>query len=85
MSRIGKDEGDMAVVIERIIMTERSDSDAFIKYQNKRLHQLREIQKRKEEGKRIKRGIIISELKASGVLDESGKLAKPYSSEEWDE
>lgn len=80
MSRIGKDGKDMAVVIEKIIMVERSDTDAFIKLQQKRLRQLQAIQKRKAEGKNIKRGKIILELQASGILDESGNLAKPYSS-----
>ena len=79
MSETRKDEEDMAVVIERIVMTERSDTDAFIKIQKKRLSQLREIQKRQAEGKNIKYKRIISELQASGILDEDGNLSEPYS------
>ena len=79
MSETRKDEEDVADVIERIVMTERSDTDAFIKIQKKRLSQLREIQKRQAEGKNIKYKRIISELQASGILDEDGNLSEPYS------
>ena len=79
MSETRKDEEDVAVVIERIVMTERSDTDAFIKIQKKRLSQLRKIQKRQAEGKNIKYKRIISELQASGILDEDGNLSEPYS------
>ena len=79
MSNERKVAQEMAVVIERIVSAERSDADAFIKLQNKRLRQLQEIQRRKDEGKTIQRGKIVLELRASGIIDESGNLAKPYS------
>ena len=37
----------MPVIIERIIRFERAETDAFIKQQNKRLAQLRAIERRK--------------------------------------
>ena len=79
MSETRRDEEEMAIVVERIVMTEHNDTDAFIKIQKKRLRQLHEIQKRKEEGKNINYKRIISELQNSGILDENGNLAEPYS------
>lgn len=38
----------MPVIIERIIRFERAETDAFIKQQNKRLAQLRAIERRKK-------------------------------------
>ena len=79
MPKKRKGEKDMAAVIERIVEAERSDTDSFIKIQKKRLRQLQAIQRRDAEGKNIKRKSIILELQASGILDESGNLAEPYS------
>lgn len=76
----GKDDWNMEIVIERILSIQDSDNNAFIKIQQKRLRQLQDIQKRKDEGKTIRsRKAIIAELKSSGILDEGGNLAEPYS------
>lgn len=61
---------------------ERAETDAFIKQQNKRLAQLRAIERRKKEGKRIQTKPIIEELQRAGILDENGDLAIPYRDEE---
>lgn len=45
----------MPVIIERIIRFERAETDAFIKQQNKRLAQLRAIERRKKKVKEYKR------------------------------
>ena len=68
----------MPVIIERIIRFERAETDAFIK----RLAQLRAIERRKKEGKRIQTKPIIEELQRAGILDENGDLAIPYRDEE---
>lgn len=44
----------------------------------KRLAQLRAIERRKKEGKRIQTKPIIEELQRAGILDENGDLAIPY-------
>ncbi len=72
----------MPVIIEKIIRFERAETDAFIKHQNKRLVQLRAIERRKKEGKRIRKKPIIEELQRAGILDENGDLAVPYRDEE---
>lgn len=45
----------MPVIIERIIRFERAETDAFIKQQNKRLVQLRAIERRKKKVKEYER------------------------------
>ena len=70
------------IVIEKIIQIERSESNAFIRIQQKRIQQLREIEQRKLDGKRIQKGRIIKELQASGILDENGNLSKHYSEQD---
>ena len=83
MKRAERKDGDnMPVVIEKIIKIERSESNAFIRIQQKRIQQLREIEQRKLDGKRIQRGRIIKELQASGILDENGNLSKHYSEQD---
>ena len=72
----------MTMVIERIIKTENAESTAFIKKQEKRLEQLRHIERRKQEGKRIPIKQIIAELQEAGILDESENLAFPYGDKE---
>lgn len=76
---IKKDGDKMPMIIEEIVRVQRKDSDAFIRIQQKRLIQLREIEQRKQEGKRIQTGRIVKELKSSGILDENGNLSKKYS------
>lgn len=83
MKRTERKDGDnMPVVIEKIIQIERSESNAFIRIQQKRIQQLREIERRKLDGKRIQKGRIIKELQASGILDENGNLSKHYSEQD---
>lgn len=83
MKRTERKDGDnMPVVIEKIIQIERSESNAFIRIQQKRIQQLREIEQRKLDGKRIQKGRIIKELQASGILDENGNLSKHYSEQD---
>lgn len=83
MKRTERKDGDnMPVVIEKIIQIERSESNAFIRIQQKRIQQLREIEQRKLDGKRIQKGRIIKELQASGILDEDGNLSKHYSEQD---
>ena len=65
--------------IEKIISENRKESDAFIKIQQKRIEQLRSIQKKPPQDREEDRKKIIKELQASGILDKNGKLAKPYS------
>lgn len=79
MRRADRKDGDnMPMVIEKIIRIERSESNAFIRIQQKRLLQLKEIEQRKQEGKKIQKGRIVKELQASGILDENGNLSKYY-------
>lgn len=73
-----KDGDNMPVIIEKIIQIERSESNAFIRIQQSRLQKLKEIERRKQEGKRIQKGRIIKELQASGILDENGNLSNNY-------
>ena len=74
-----KDGDNMPVIIEKIIQIERSESNAFIRIQQRRLQQLKEIEQRKQEGKKIQKGRIVKELQASGILDENGNLSEHYS------
>lgn len=69
-------------IIEQIIRYERADADEFMRLQRQRLMQLKAIQKRKSEGKTIRRQIILKELQQAGILDENGALAEPYRKEE---
>lgn len=78
-----KDGWNMELVIEQILSIQDNDNNAFIKIQQKRLRQLQDIQKRKEQGKKPKsKKKIISELQSSGILDINGNLAEPYSCDE---
>lgn len=77
-----KNGDDMAAVMERIITVERSESDAFIKLQMKRISQLQEIEARRNQGKRIQRGRIVIKLQGAGILDAHGNLASRYSEED---
>lgn len=80
MVNIVKEDGDkMPVIIEEIVRIQRKDSDEFIKIQQRRLIQLKEIEQRKRDGKKVQTGRIIKELQASGILDASGNLSKIYS------
>ena len=79
MKRANRKDGDnMPVIIEKIIRVERSESNAFIRLQQKRLQQLKEIEQRKQEGKKVQKGRIVKELQASGILDENGNLSRHY-------
>ena len=79
MKKTGRKNGDnMPVLIEKIIRIERGESNAFIRIQQKRIQQLKEIEQRKLAGRRIQKGRIIKELQASGILDENGNLSKYY-------
>ena len=66
--------------IEKILSVQNNESNAFIKLQQKKLARLKRIKQNKEQGKSIK-GIksIVFELQASGILDDEGNLARPYS------
>lgn len=80
MKKIQKKDGDkMPMIIEEIVRVQRQDSDAFIKIQQKRLIQLREIEQRKQNGKKIQTGRIVRNLQSSGILDANGNLSKKYS------
>lgn len=80
MVNIIKEDGDkMPVIIEEIVRIQRKDSDEFIKIQQRRLIQLKEIEQRKRDGKKVQTGRIIKELQVSGILDASGNLSKIYS------
>lgn len=74
--------GETMSIIEQIIRYERADADEFMRLQRQRLIQLKAIQKRKSEGKTIRRQIILKELQQAGILDENGVLAEPYRKEE---
>lgn len=76
---IKKDGDKMPIIIEEIVRVQRQDSDAFIKIQQKRLIQLKEIEQRKQNGQRIQAGRIVRNLQASGILDADGNLSKKYS------
>ena len=77
-----KNGDDMAAVMERIITVERSESDAFIKLQMKRISQLQEIEARRNQGKRIQQGRIVIKLQGAGILDAHGNLSSRYSEED---
>ena len=78
-----KGKGDyMPVVIERIIKIEHSESNAFMEKQIKRLEQLKEIERKKMQGKTVETHQIIKELKIAGILDKKGNLASHYRNEE---
>lgn len=80
MNKNVKEDGDkMPIIIEEIVRVQRKDSDEFIKIQQRRLVQLKEIEQRKRDGKKVQTGRIIKELQLSGILDESGNLSKKYS------
>lgn len=72
----------MPVVIEKIISAQRSETDAFMKIQKKRLAQLQAVERRMNEGKRIQKKRILDDLRESGILDEDGNVAEPYSWQE---
>ena len=76
-----KEGENMPIIIEQIIRYERADADEFMRLQRQRLIQLKAIQKRKSEGKNIRRQIILKELQQAGILDENGALAEPYRAE----
>lgn len=74
-----KENGDnMAIIIEKIIISQTTQVNSFLKKQDRRIAQLREIQQRKMEGKRIQQNRIISKLQRAGILDENGELSAPY-------
>lgn len=73
-----KDGDNMPVIIEKIICVEHSESITFIKMQQKRLQQLKQIEQRKLEGKKVQKGRIVKELQAAGILDEDGNLSSHY-------
>lgn len=77
-----KDGDNMPVIIEKIICVEHSESIAFIRMQQKRLQQLKRIEQRKLEGKKIQKGRIVKELQAAGILDEDGNLSRHYIEED---
>lgn len=78
---IGKDKGDfMPLVIERIISIERAEADAFMKIQQKRLTELKEMERKKNAGEVIDVKPIVKGLQEAGILDEKGNLAAPYRS-----
>lgn len=80
-----KKDGDiMPTIIEEIVRIEHSESDAFIRLQQKRLVQLREIEEKKQQGKRIQKIRIVRELQNSGILDESGNLSEIYFNQDQD-
>lgn len=64
--------------IEKIISIERSETDNYIKKQNARLMQLRDMQQKKKNGEAINTKPILEGLQKAGILDEFGKLAYPY-------
>ncbi len=68
----------MAAIIEQIIEVENRGNAALIKIQQKRISQLKKIQKRQQEGKKIQAKRIVDNLKSSGILDKDGNLAFPY-------
>lgn len=76
---IQKDGDKMAAIIDEIVRVQRKESDEFIKMQKKRLIQLRKIEQRKQDGKKIRTERIVKELQASGILDADGNLSKIYS------
>lgn len=83
MNEAKRKDGDyMPVIIEKIICVEHSESIAFIRMQQKRLQQLKQIEQRKLEGKKIQKGRIVKELQAAGILDENGNLSRHYIEED---
>ena len=72
---------NMALLIERIITTERSESDSFIDIQMKRLKELKRMEQKKMQGVKIQKNKIIINLKGAGILDSNGNLASPYCEE----
>ena len=83
MRKNGHKKGDnMQMIIEEIILVEKSANNSFLKIQQKRLTQLKEIESNKQKGKRIQKSRIVKELQSSGILDSNGNLSKHYFSED---
>lgn len=79
LDELKKKQGDnMAATIEKILISQSAQRNDFLKKQNKRLLQLKEIEKRKIEGKQVQQKRIISKLQRAGILDQDGKLSAPY-------
>lgn len=65
-------------IIKQIIEYENKEYDEFMEYQEKRILELKELQKRKKRGEDIDLSSVLSGLRKSGILDSENNIAMPY-------
>lgn len=65
-------------IVKQIIAYENKEYDEFAKHQEKKILELKELQKRKENGEDVDISGILQDLRKSGILDSENNIAMPY-------
>lgn len=65
-------------IVKQIIAYENKEYDEFAKHQEKKILELKELQKRKENGEDVDISSILQDLRKSGILDSENNIAMPY-------
>lgn len=65
-------------IVKQIIAYENKEYDEFTKHQEKKILELKELQKRKENGEDVDISGILQDLRKSGILDSENNIAMPY-------
>lgn len=68
----------MKQIVKQIIEYENREYDEFMEYQEKRILELKELQKRKNRGENVDLSGVLYSLRKSGVLDAKNNIAMPY-------
>lgn len=74
-----KEERDLEQIVNRIIECENQEYDEFMDYQERRIAELKELQKRKNNGESVDISGILLSLRKSGILDSNNNIMQPYS------
>lgn len=67
----------MVQIVKQIIDCENKEYDEFMKYQEKRILELKELQKRKKRGEDVDLSGVLRGLRKSGILDSKNNIAMP--------
>ena len=81
----GKEHMFIAIKEKNIVTFEKKERDLLLRYQEKRLKDLREMLQKQNAGKRLQdaeTAKIVVSLQNAGILDAQGELAFPYKNEE---
>jgi len=69
---------DLEQIIKQIIKCENREYDEFIEYQEKRILELKELQRKQKNGEDVDLSGILNGLRKSGILDSENNIAMPY-------